>query len=88
MNKDRYQLLMTNTDEKLTPEEISQGYHFCCEWDGLLINNDDAEAYFCDCVPKTKEQQEKLQKLHDSHWDLPITDEEKAVIKQDFNNSL
>lgn len=49
MNKDRYNELMNDPNSRLTDEEIAEGYHFCLEWDGLLIHRDDPEARCCDC---------------------------------------
>lgn len=52
MTKERYNELMSNEDAKLTDEEIALGYHFCWDWDGLLIHKDDPEAKCCSCFPK------------------------------------
>ena len=37
MDDDRWKLLMRDCKEMLQPEEIAEGWHFCPEWDGLLI---------------------------------------------------
>lgn len=37
MTDERYNALMSNEDLELTPSEIAKGWHFCCEWDALLI---------------------------------------------------
>jgi len=37
MKNKRYNELMYDLGAKLTDEEISEGWHFCAEWDGLLI---------------------------------------------------
>ena len=37
MNRDRWLYLETNPLGKLTQEEIAEGWHFCYDWDGLLI---------------------------------------------------
>ena len=50
MTEERYFELCNNMEMKLTAQEILDGYYFCCEWDGLLINKDDPEAAACTCV--------------------------------------
>lgn len=47
MSRDRWNLLMNNDDEKLTEEEIKAGWHFCWEWDGLLIGPGMDETQCC-----------------------------------------
>jgi hypothetical protein len=37
MNKDRYMWLISHEEGSLTDEEIAAGWHFCYDWDGLLI---------------------------------------------------
>jgi hypothetical protein len=53
MDDKRWQELMQpfNGDESitLTPEELQEGWHWCEEWDGLLIHPDDAEFRSCAC---------------------------------------
>lgn len=41
MKKARYAYLMRNQEAKLTPDEMLEGWHFCAEWDGLLLDPDD-----------------------------------------------
>jgi hypothetical protein len=36
-------------NETLTKEEAEEGWHFCWDWDGLLIHKDDPEAECCTC---------------------------------------
>lgn len=54
MTSDRWEYLMSN-DESLTKEEIAEGWHFCHEFDGLLVNYNDKnlEGQFCteNCKP-------------------------------------
>lgn len=56
ISKDRYSALMREEAE-LTPEEIKYGWHFCWEFDGLLICPGMPEMQFCKCThepePKT-----------------------------------
>lgn len=37
MNSERYDALMKDESLSLTDVELAQGWHFCREWDGLLI---------------------------------------------------
>jgi hypothetical protein len=39
---------MNDPSEKLTPEERRE-WHFCWDWDGLLIHRDDPEFECCVC---------------------------------------
>lgn len=49
---------MKNDGEKLTPEEVSQGWHFCCDWDGLLIGPGMSELEYCDCCKEQENAQD------------------------------
>lgn len=49
MSNERYQELMDNPNLWLTAEEIEAGWHFCCEWDYLLIHPSHPEAECCTC---------------------------------------
>lgn len=35
--------------QNLTQEEFLQGYHFCPDWDFLLVGPEDPEAQACTC---------------------------------------
>lgn len=50
MTDERFKQLMADDNLKLTPEEITEGWHFCFEQDGLLVNSTDreGEGQFCD----------------------------------------
>ena len=37
MTENRWRILMADDLVALAEEEIKDGWHFCCEWDGLLI---------------------------------------------------
>lgn len=52
MSKERWRSLVSS-DGNLTPEELKQGWHFCPEWDGLLIHPDMPESRACTCCRKT-----------------------------------
>ena len=53
MTKERWNYLMQpfegNEDVMLTAEELNEGWHWCEEWDGLLIHVDDDEFVSCTC---------------------------------------
>jgi hypothetical protein len=50
MDDKRWQELMDNDDLRLTDQEIKEGWHFCPEFDGLLIGPGMDECMFCQCV--------------------------------------
>lgn len=52
MTNERYVLLRTNEDEQLTKEEIKEGWHFCDDYDGLLIGPKMPELHICCCLPR------------------------------------
>jgi hypothetical protein len=52
MEQARYNLLMSINGGSLTEEEINQGWHFCPEWDYLLINSENVEGESCTCDRK------------------------------------
>jgi len=49
MSAKRYSFLMENQSESLTLQEYEEGWHFCWDWDGLLIHKDDVEFSCCSC---------------------------------------
>jgi hypothetical protein len=49
MDEARYQFLMSDGDDQLSEEEIAAGWHFCWDWDGLLIGPGMGELEFCLC---------------------------------------
>lgn len=53
MNPGRFNFLMSYENAQLTKEEVAEGWHFCFDWDGLLIHKDDPEAGACTCFPPT-----------------------------------
>lgn len=58
MNEIRYDALQKGIIESLTPQEFEvEGWHFCHEWDGLLINPTWREHECCTC--KTQEEIDK-----------------------------
>jgi hypothetical protein len=52
MNEKRYNELMNSETFDLTPDEMAEGYHFCNEFDGLLIDPSMGEWEFCCCGAK------------------------------------
>lgn len=63
MTEERYKELMDNQQLKLTEAEITEGYHFCPDWDVLLIHKFDMECEFCTCEEHTEEQKAIFAKL-------------------------
>ena len=51
MNKQRYRDLQ-NFRDKLTKEEIAEGWHYCLEWDEMLVHPEWEEARVCKCECK------------------------------------
>lgn len=49
MTKERYELLMKDNNAGPTLEESKEGWHFCSEWDGLLVGPGMRELEFCQC---------------------------------------
>jgi hypothetical protein len=54
---------LENSWDNVTDEEFQQGYHFCKEWDFMLVGPEDAEAQCCIC---TREDGSRLCPLKDS----------------------
>lgn len=84
MSRERYIFLMDNWEEKLTPEEFEAGWHWCLEWDGMLVGPNSHEALVCSCnhpaieAWKASEDGKKLQKEIDDRseamYNAPTTD--------------
>lgn len=49
MTDERWIKLMQDDNTNLTKEEIDTGWHFCWEFDGLLIGPGMEEMKFCKC---------------------------------------
>lgn len=49
MTYKRYKELNADFTLELTDEEVDNGWHFCYDWDGLLIHKDSPEATVCTC---------------------------------------
>lgn len=48
MDKQRYSDIVNERSE-LTDEEIKQGWHFCPEWDYMLVGPGMTERKYCEC---------------------------------------
>ena len=65
MTVQRYDELMKSEMEddevlSLTPDEIAKGWHFCWDWDGLLVGPGMKEQESCVCLkPEPFEPDEK-----------------------------
>lgn len=46
---DRWRALMADDTLPLTQAEISHGWHFCVDWDGLLVGPGMGEVRHCHC---------------------------------------
>jgi hypothetical protein len=54
MTQARFDFLMQPFEDEnflvmLTAEELKSGWHWCDEWDGLLIHTEDVEFKHCKC---------------------------------------
>ena len=47
MTPERYHELETDPKAKLTKEECKEGWHYCSDWDGMLVGPDGE-----DCIHK------------------------------------
>lgn len=50
MTKERWSEIQKDQELKLTEQEINDGWHFCPEWDGLLVNSNDEEGEGAACI--------------------------------------
>jgi hypothetical protein len=50
MSKERWTNLEEDQELKLTEAEINDGWHFCPDWDGLLVNRNDKEGEGIACT--------------------------------------
>ena len=49
MSECRWLELSQDTAQRLTIQEINNGWHFCDSWDGLLMHLNDPEYESCHC---------------------------------------
>jgi hypothetical protein len=65
MKNKRWLELEINGDILLTQEEISEGWHWCPDWDDLLIGPGMGEIEVCLCaIPALSEEQDRLRVAH------------------------
>ena len=57
MDKERYWLIESN-QEDITEEEFEQGWHFCVEWDFMLVGPGMRELECCMCLSARKAKEE------------------------------
>jgi hypothetical protein len=57
MTGERYAYLSKNMDASLTEEEYKAGWHFCYDWDGMLIHESYPEFKCCSCKDEPEECQ-------------------------------
>lgn len=50
MTNARYSALMSDDSLSLTPDEIEEGWHFCADWDSLLVGPGMVELLHCQCT--------------------------------------
>lgn len=94
MDNERF-LELDRSGKGLTEEEWKQGYHWCLEWDDMLVGPGQDEALFCSCDhPKIEEWKqseegkrmrkdldERLDK-HNDAWDEMMPPENKGKSKE------
>ena len=74
MNRERY-IELDRSGTGLTKEEWEQGWHWCNEWDGMLVGPNTDEALVCSCSHpaietwKGSEEGKKLQKDLDERFE-------------------
>ena len=51
MTDTRWHSLMEDDSAALTADEIAEGWHWCCEFDGLLVGPGMGELRCCRCLP-------------------------------------
>lgn len=52
MTEERYQQLSYDEGHELTKEERAEGWHWCCEYDNLLVGPGMGELRSCYCLRK------------------------------------
>lgn len=55
MSHARWEAVMNDPSVYLTDEERADGWHFCCDWDGLLVGPGTMEWDCCTCGITPKE---------------------------------
>lgn len=58
MTKERYKELESDQDSRCTTDEVLRGWHFCNDWDGLLIGPEMEGEWDCCTCYSPQEQKE------------------------------
>lgn len=53
MTLQRWRYLMRHDEEVLTEADLAEGWHWCSEFDGLLVGPGMYELNFCKCWPNS-----------------------------------
>lgn len=92
MTKERWQELMKPFEEgdgvMLTSEEIDAGWHWCEEWDGLLIHVDDDEFDCCSCSWMQKFKTPERMKIIKERMDSKCKSQEALNKLSDLDEEL
>jgi hypothetical protein len=80
MDIKRYNELMRNEDLKLSKSEIKDGWHFCYEWDELLIGPGMGEMEYCTCSDVDKTLHRKMVASQKSNKSLLTTVSEDDIV--------
>ena len=54
----------------LTKEEVAKGWHFCCDWDFLLVGPGMQEALACQCQVKPIVEWQNSKEGQQMMWDI------------------
>ena len=88
MDRERY-IRIQDGAENLTPEEVEDGWHFCPDWDDMLIHPDDDEFQCCPCSwmekYRTPERQAAYEKSQEAMNKLSELDEELGLFDYEPN---
>lgn len=94
MTPDRYRQLMDNPEETLTKEEWDSGWHFCNEFDGLVVGPGEAEALVCSCdhpaieAWKNSEEAQKMQEEQDARMEKMLKEMSQTDPLEFFEKKL
>ena len=70
MPRARWETLMKSDDENLTQEEFEHGWHWCPDWDGLLVGPGMGELMGCQCTWVSEDIQKKIERLREAEHKL------------------
>lgn len=73
MQKSRWYQLMNNDELPLSQEELDEGWHWCPEWDDLLVGPEMGEWDACQCeLPQLRLRVKKALEVGDNMWICPV----------------